>query len=202
MTRYLLLLMIVAVAETAAAQTTTVGILPFADESASGSRTAATSISRMLQTELNTRATSKSRVINASVHQDEVDAGKAVAIGREQNVDLVFVGTVREADARESTKSGWLPRIQGQTANLRLRSIKATVKLSGVLYDVATGREVARLRAEGTDTDNKFSGTLWSSIGAWDAGNDAAFRDSPLGKAVQEAVEELAANVTREISRR
>jgi hypothetical protein len=199
MRRYVLLLLLALLPETASAQT--VGILPFADESAPGSRTAGAAISRMLQTELGTR-TLKSRVITLSVPQQDIDADRAAAIGREHKVDLVFVGTVREADARESTKSGWLPRIQGQTANLRLRSIKATVKLAGVLYDVASGREVASVRAEGTNTDNTFSGTLWSSIGAWDTGTDAAFRESPLGKAVEEAVEDLAINVTKELSRR
>jgi hypothetical protein len=203
MTRLLYMFLLVgAVAEAASAQTA-VGVLPFADESGAGSSFAGTSIGRSMSSELRKTAGLIIRSLDAPAARADDDAGeRAVAIGRELKLDRVLVGTVVEAESEESTKSGWLPRIQGQQVNLRLRSVKATVKLRGELFDVASGTRIAIVQSEGKSSDNKFAGTIWSTMGSWDAGNDAAFRGSPLGKAVQDGVEELAKKLTPALSRR
>ena len=180
---------------------TTVGILPFFDESGSGSSFAGTSISRSLQAELKESTSLTPRALDP-VRPETMDSDRAMVLAREHKLDLVLIGTIVEARTEESTKSGWLPRIQGQQVNLRLRSIKATAKLRGELYDVASGKQIATVRAEGKSSDNKVAGTVWSTIGAWDAGNDAAFRESPLGRAIQAGVEQFVQRMTPALSRR
>jgi hypothetical protein len=118
-----------------------------------------------------------------------------VAVGREQRVDLVFVGTVLEAKTDDTSKRAWLPSIKGQSADVTIRRVKAKIVLQGDLYDVATGARLFSERVTGNDSNNAFRGTAYTTFGSW--GNDAysAFLDSPLGKALQLAVVDMAKKV-------
>ena len=95
-----------------------VGIFPFADATASGNRSVGADVGRTMASEVTHSTTMIPRMLAAdgSIKVEDLDGEKAVAIGREQKVDLVFVGTVLEARTQESNKSGWLPSIKGQSA--------------------------------------------------------------------------------------
>ena len=69
--------------------------------------------------------------------------------------------------------------------------MSATVTLQGELYDVASGRRLFSERVTGTNTNNAFGGTAYTTFGAW--GNDtyASFLDSPMGKSLQTAIADL-----------
>lgn len=170
-----------------------VGILPFADATASGNRTAGTDIARTMQAAMvhSTQLMPRLLTVEDSVKLEEVDGDKAAAVGREQKVDVVFVGTVLEASTEESNKSGWLPSIKGQSGNVQIRRVKATVTLQGELYEAANGRRVFSERVTGRESNNRFGGTLYTRYGSW--GNDSynRFLDSPLGKALQAALAEM-----------
>jgi hypothetical protein len=120
-----------------------------------------------------------------------MDADKALALGRAQQLDLVFVGTVLEARTEQSNKRGWLPSIKGQSASLDVHHLKATVVLQGELYDLASGERLFSTRLTGNNASNAVGGTAYTSFGSF--GNDSyqAFLDSPLGKALQAAVADM-----------
>jgi hypothetical protein len=169
------------------------GILPFADATASGNRTAGTDVGRTLLSEVlhSTNMQPQMLAPDGAAKPDELDAEKAIALGREQHVDLVFMGTVLEAKTVESNRSGWIPSIKGQQANLNVHRVKATVTLQGDLYDVASGQRIFSDRVAGNSSNNSLGGTAYTTFGSW--GNDSYrnFLDSPLGKALQSAIADL-----------
>jgi hypothetical protein len=174
-----------------------VGIFPFADATASGNRRVGADVGRTLASEVTHSTTLMPRMLGAdgSINPDDLDGERAVAIGREQKVDLVFVGTVLEARTEESNKSGWIPSIKGQSGSVSVHRVKATVTLQGELYDIASGKRVFSVRVTGNDSSNAVGGTAYTTFGAW--GNDSyrTFLDSPLGKALQAALVDMTKKV-------
>lgn len=206
--RWILALAMLGVAGLASGQTKTtpgadagstikVGIVPFADATASGNRAAGADISRTMQAEMvhSTNLVPRVLALGGSATAEDLDADKAIALGRAQHVDLVFVGTVLEARSEESNKSGWIPAIKGQSGNVHIRRIKATVTLQGELYDVAGAQRIFSVRTTGNETNNAVGGTVNSRFGSW--GNDSygAFLESPLGKALQAALADMTKKV-------
>jgi hypothetical protein len=202
----LLTLVVLGIASLAGAQATSatksgdvghaikLGILPFSDATASGNRTAGADVGRTMLSEVVNSTNLQPRML-ASDKADELDGEKAIALGREQHVDLVFMGTVLEAKTEDSNKSGWLPSIKGQSGNITVRRVKATVTLQGELYDVANGRRIFSVRVTGNNSNNKVGGTAYTTYGAW--GNDGYqnFLESPLGKALQTAIADMTKKV-------
>ena len=174
------------------------GILPFADATASGNRTAGTDVGRTLLSEVlhSTNIQPQMLAPDGAAKPDELNAEKAIALGREQHVDLVFMGTVLEAKTVESNKSGWIPSIKGQQGTLNVHRVKATVTLQGDLYDVASGQRIFAERVAGSSSNNSLGGTAYTTFGSWGNDNYGSFLDSPLGKALQSAI----ADLTKKIS--
>ncbi|HUL75376.1 MAG TPA: CsgG/HfaB family protein [Vicinamibacterales bacterium] len=175
------------------AQTVTIGILPFLDASGAMNRDTAAAIGRLVQAEMSHSApglNGKVLTLDATVKLEDLDGEKAVDLGKAAKVDVVLLGTVLEASSSESSKGGWLPSIAGQSASVNVRSVKAKVTLQGDLYRVPAGGRIASLRVPGSHSDNKFGGGVYTNLGAWD-GNSTVFLDSPLGKALQQAVADL-----------
>lgn len=174
------------------------GILPFADATASGNRTAGADVARTMLSEVVHSTSLQPRVLatDGTTRDAEMDPEKAFALGRSQHLDLIFVGTVLEARSEESRKGGWIPSIRGQSGNVTIHRIKATVTLQGELYDVASGRRLFSERVTGTASNNALGGTADTTFGAW--GNDTyrSFLDSPMGKALQTAL----ADITKKIA--
>ena len=185
-----------AAAQTAAAGPLKIGIIPFTDATASGNRAIGADLARTLQAELVHSTTMVPRVLESGGSAGEIDAEKALALGRAQHLDLVFVGTVLEARTEQSNKRGWLPSIKGQSASLDVHHMKATVVLQGELYDLSNGERLFSTRITGNNTSNSVGGTAYTSFGSFGNDSYAAFLDSPLGKALQAAV----ADITRKIA--
>jgi hypothetical protein len=173
------------------------GILPFADATASGNRTAGADVARTMLSEVVHSTTLQPRmlVMDGTAKIDDLDADKAIVLGRDQHVDLVFVGTVLEARTQESNKSGWIPSIKGQSANVNVRRVKATVTLQGELYDVASGRRLFSERVTGNDSNTAVGGTSYTTFGSWGSDSYRNFLDSPLGKALQTALTDMTKKV-------
>ena len=174
-----------------------VGIVPFTDATASGNRSIGADVARTLQAEMVHSSNLVPRLLeSAGSSAGAIDADKAVELGRAQHVDLVFVGTVLEAKTEQSNKRGWLPSIKGQSAALDVHHMKATVVLQGELYDVATGERLFSSRVTGNDSSNAVGGTAYTTLGSF--GNDSyqSFLESPLGKALRNAV----ADVTKRVA--
>jgi len=178
--------------------TVKIGILPFLDASGQMSSDTAAAIGRLVQAEMSHSAPNlngKVLTLDSSTKIEDLDGEKAVALGKAAKVDAVLLGTVIEAKSEESDKTGWLPSIVGQSASVSLRSVKADVTLQGDLYNVSTGERAASLRIPGSHSDKKFGGGVYTDLGAWD-GNSTVFFDSPLGKALQQAVEGLVKKIS------
>lgn len=174
-----------------------VGLLPFSDATASGNRSIGGDIARTLQSALVHSTSLTPRMLDlGGKNADSMDAERAVALGKAQGVDLVFVGTVLEAKTGQSNKRAWLPTVKGQSGSLDVHSVKATVVLQGELYDVASGERLFSERVTGNDTSRSIGGTVYTSFGSW-GNNDSysAFLDSPLGKALQTALSEMTRKV-------
>lgn len=169
------------------------GILPFVDATASGNRTAGTDVGRTLLSEVlhSTNMQPQMLVPDGAAKPEQLDLEKAIALGREQHVDLLFIGTVLEAKIVESNKSGWLPSIKGQQANLNVHRVKATVTLQGDLYDVANGQRIFSDRVAENSSNNSLGGTAYTTYGSWGNESYRTFLDSPLGKALQSAIADL-----------
>ena len=174
------------------------GILPFADATASGNRTAGIDVARTLLSEVLHSTNLQPQILtpDGAAKPDQLDPQKAIALGREQHVGLVFMGTVLEAKTVESNKSGWLPSIKGQQANLNVHRVKATVTLQGDLYDVATGQHIFSVRVAGNSSNNSLGGTAYTTYGSWGNENYRSFLDSPLGKALQLAISDLTKKIS------
>jgi hypothetical protein len=173
------------------------GIFPFTDATASGNRTAGTDVGRTMMSEVTHSTTLMPRMLSpeGGASADDLDPEKAVAIGRDHHVDLVFMGTVLEAKSEQSNKGGWVPSIGGQSANVNLHHVKASVTLQGDLYDVASGKLIFSERVSASDSNNKVGATAITQFGSW--GNDTygAFLESPLGKALQKALADMTKKV-------
>lgn len=153
----------------------------------------AAAIGRLVQAEMAHSAPNlngKVLSLDSSTKLEDLDAAKAVAQGKAGGVDIVILGTVLEARSQESTRSGFLPPIAGQSVGVDVRSVKANVTLQGDLYRVADGERVTSLRVPGSASDNKFGGAAYTTMGSWD-GHSSAFMDSPLGKALQKSITDM-----------
>jgi hypothetical protein len=196
----LFVLVFLGIAGLASAQTPAalkLGIFPFADATASGNHTAGTDVGRTMMSEVTHSTTLMPRMLTAEAGSsaDDLDPEKAVAIGRDHHVDLVFMGTVLEAKSEQSNKGGWMPSIGGQSANVNVHHVKATVTVQGDLYDVASGKLIFSDRSTATDSNSKVGATAVTQFGAW--GNDSygAFLESPIGKALQKALADMTKKV-------
>jgi len=192
----------VTVASAAAAPEIKVGVLPFADATASGGATLGESMSRTTQAEIVHSTQLEGRVIllPAGTRPDELDSAKIVGIGRDNHVDLVVLGTVLEARAEQAGHGGSGPAIFGQSIGLGLQSNKATVTLQADIYDVASGKRLDSLHLTGTQSDRKMSGSVFTSLGSVNT-NSPAFQNSTLGKAMQKAIADLVRHLNADAAR-
>src|SRR6185312_6073973 len=89
------------------AQEIKVGILPFSDATASGAVNIGDTMSRLTQAEIvhSTSLQGRSLVITSGLRPEQLDSEKILAIGKENNVDVVVMGTLLEAHTEESAQN-------------------------------------------------------------------------------------------------
>ncbi len=179
-----------------------IGVLPFIDGTGGTGRAAGVAASQTLIDEL----AAGSRLIGVAIADSSgastIDQVRAIALGKERGMPFVFVATVLEASSKESNRSGWLPRIKGQTLHLAVHSIEAKTVLQGALYDVAGGQRLFTTTTTGSHKDRAYAGRVWSSWGSWDVGDHSAFLASPMGKAFLEASREMVKQIVEAASTR
>ncbi len=177
-------------AQKAAPAPVKIGILPFLDASGAMSSDTAAAVGRLVQAEMSHSAPNlngKMLTLPSGTNLTDLDGEKAVAIAKGAGVDVVLLGTVLDAKSEESSKGGYLPSIAGQTVGMSVRSVKANVTLQTDLYRTGTGERITSLRVPGSHSDSHFGGSVYTNLGSWD-GNASTFLDSPLGKALEQAV--------------
>lgn len=179
-----------------AASDMTVGVLPFADATATGGASLGESLGRATQAEIvhSTRLEGRVIVLPTGTRSDRLDSEKILAIGRDNHVDLMIYGTVLDAKAEDSNHRGSGPSIFGQSIGLGLHSTTATVTLQADIYDVGSGKKLNSSRLTGTQSDKKVSGDVYTSLGSIDTSSQT-FQKSTLGKAMQKAITDMVKQV-------
>jgi outer membrane protein OmpA-like peptidoglycan-associated protein len=176
-----------------------VGILPFADNTGSNSGDVADSVSHAVQTQIaqSTKLMGVVLTLDSSVSPNGLDPAKAVAIGQAQNVDVVLIGTIVEADSQQSSSSANLPSFGGISLGGNKTSVKATVTLQADLYSTSTGQKIGSFQQTGNASQSKIGSDVSTGLGDISTGG-ADFDNSAIGKAFHAAVVALVKQVNGE----
>jgi hypothetical protein len=173
-----------------------VGLLPFIDNTGSGDEEIGAAVSRAVQAELthSTQLIGRVLKLEEGVSADSVDGEKAAEIGKSANVDVVLIGMVLEATSEESQRSVQSPSIFGQSVGGSTRSVKPVVTLQGDLYNVVDGQKIDSIRVTGRASDTKVGADVSTDLGSISTGG-SSFQNSPVGKALNNAVAQLAKKI-------
>lgn len=174
------------------AQTFKIGVLPYADATASGQANIGDSLSRLTQAEIvhSTQLEGRALQITNGLSPQQLDSENIIALGKEQNVDVVVMGTVLDAHAEESAQNTSPRTIFGQSLSANVHSYKATVTLQADLYQVSTGKKLDSFRMAAVQTDKKVGAGAATTLGNLDT-SATALQTSTLGKARQKAISDL-----------
>jgi TolB-like protein len=175
-----------------------VGIMPFEDLSGGeNSENIKQVLSKKLQAALLSGSSFSPKMLKYGGDNPEdvsADIAYAVKLGRHYKTDLVVMGSLLSLDVEEG-QSGLSSRsIGGFSLGGNARSQTATVILQAELIDVARGKKITSFRVTGKSRQGKFSPNVGSDYGSIDV-SDANFGSTSLGKATEQAVEQLAARV-------
>ncbi len=170
-----------------------VGVLPFVDTTGN-LEDKTTAIARLLQSELTHNSGLEVRFIKPGDDAgSDIDSDAAVKLARDHKNDVVVLATILSAQVEESDHSAQGPSIFGQTLGGSSHFAKATVELQADLYSSVTGKKLDSIRVTGEEKVSKISGNADTSLG--DLGNDGQAPDSPLGKAMQKAIHNVATRI-------
>ncbi len=170
-----------------------VGVLPFVDTTGT-LEDKGTVIARLLQSELTHTSDLEVRFIKPSDDSgSDIDSETAVKLARDHKNDVVVLATVLTANVEESSHNAQGPSLFGQSLGGSSHSAKATVELQADLYSSVTGKKLDSIRVTGEEHTSKVSGNVDTSMGNLGNGDEAP--DSPLGKALQEAIHNLATRI-------
>jgi hypothetical protein len=173
-----------------------VGVLPFVDTTGN-LEDKGTVIARLLQSELTHNSDLEVRFIKPTDDAgSDIDSDAAVKLGRDHKNDVVVLATILSAQVEASDHSAQGPSIFGQTLGGSSHSAKATVELQADLYSSVTGKKLDSIRVTGEEKVSKISGNADTSLGT--LGNDAQAPDSPLGKAMQKAIHNMATRIAED----
>ena len=133
-----------------------IGVLPFADNTGSGSGNVAGSVSLAVQAEIahSTQLMGVVLTLDAGLNPNNLDPTKAIAMGRAQGVDVVMIGTILEATSQSSSGSTNLPSFGGISLGGSKQTTKATVTLQADLYSTSNGQKIDSIRQTGNASQN------------------------------------------------
>jgi hypothetical protein len=173
-----------------------VGVLPFVDNTGTGSDETGGQIGRAVQAELAHSTDLEGRVLNLDegVKAEDMDEEKAVEMGRTHKVDVVLVGTVIEATTDSGDQSVSGPSVFGQSIGGSKHSQKSVITLQGDLFNTTTGKKIESIRVTGKNSSNKVGANASTTLGSIGSGA-LDFDNSTLGKAFHDAVGQLVKKV-------
>jgi hypothetical protein len=185
-----------------AAQTLKIGVLPYADATASGQANTGDSLSRLTQAEIVHSTQLEGRVLQIAngLSPQQLDSEKIMALGKEQNVDVVVMGTVLDAHVEESAQTSSPRSIFGQSVSANAHSYKATVTLQADVYQVSTGKKLDSFRMTAVQTDKKVGAGAATTLGNLDT-SSTALQTSTLGKGLQKAISDLVKRIDADKSK-
>ena len=177
-----------------------IGLLPFEDATEGESASAAEGVVKWLRAEMVRDKRLLPKVLARPAEESgPLDRDQAVALGKKEGMDLVLMGTILQADVDVSQSSASSGGLLGQIGiGGGLSSAKAEVVLQGELINVSTGEVLLTERLTGKKSESKLRGDVQSQIGNLDFGSDQA-QNTPLGKAVMDAVQKLVQAVVQKL---
>jgi len=176
-----------------------VGVLPFDIANVSGgSYTAAQALAKLVRVEMITDKRVEPVLLELPPGARlPLTAAQLSALAAENDLEMIIAGTILDAETtrgsnRVSTR-GLGGRI-GSSVGTSVTRTRAAVSMHVEL--VKDGQVTHAFQVEGTNTDVGVGADIWTSLGGFDVG-DAGWDKSPMGKALREAAQKLAAEAIR-----
>ncbi len=201
MKNVLFALLAVLLASGAAAQERVrVGLLPFdVANVGGGSHTAAQALAKLVRVEMitDTRVQPVLLELPAGARLP-LSAAQLAALAAENDLTMIIAGTILDAETtrgsnRVSTRG--LGGRLGSSVGTSVSRTRAEVSMHVELVS-KDGEVTHAFQVEGTNTDVGVGADIWTSLGSFDVG-DASWDKSPMGKALREAAQKLAAEAIR-----
>jgi hypothetical protein len=188
-------------ASSAAAQDRTrIGLLPFDVANVSGgTHTAAQALAKLVRVEMITDKRVQPILLEVpSGARLPLSAAQLAALATEHDLQMIIAGTILEAETtrgsnRVSTRG--LGGRLGSSVGTSVSRTRAEVSMHVELVTRA-GEVDHAFQVEGSNTDVGVGADIWTSLGGFDVG-DTSWDKSPMGKALREAAQKLAAEAIR-----
>jgi hypothetical protein len=188
-------------ASSAAAQDRTrIGLLPFDVANVSGgTHTAAQALAKLVRVEMITDKRVQPILLEVPPGARlPLSASQLAALATEHDLQMIIAGTILEAETtrgsnRVSTRG--LGGRLGSSVGTSVSRTRAEVSMHVELVTRA-GEVDHAFQVEGTNTDVGVGADIWTSLGGFDVG-DTSWDKSPMGKALREAAQKLAAEAIR-----
>ena len=203
-TLFSLCLLIVMAAPAGAQTRVRVGLLPFDVANVDGgTQTAATALAKLVRAEMITDKRVQPVLLEVPQGAKLPLSPKQLAtLAADNDLQLIVAGTILEATqtrgSNRITTGGLGGRIGTSVGGSMSRTraeVKMHVELAGTDGEVSDTFEV-----EGTETDVGVGTDIWTAIGSFDLG-DHGWDKTPMGKALREAAQKLAAETVRRKAR-
>lgn len=184
----------------------TVGILPFNDVSGNTDiGPLAQALPKLLQSKLLEHSSLAPRQLDSGQAKGDSDSdsdtstkvsdpASAASLGKAKHIDLVLMGQILSGNVETKDGNYNGPSIRGFSLSSKSRSQKSTVLLQIDVIDVNRGQRIGSFRATGSDTENKIDPSASSGYGSMDM-TSTGFKDSSLGKATDQALNDLSAQI-------
>lgn len=177
-----------------------VGLLPFDIANVSGgSYTAAQALAKLVRVEMITDKRVQPVLLELPAGARlPLTAAQLTTLAAENDLTMIIAGTILDAETtrgsnRVSTRG--LGGRLGSSVGTSVTRTRAAVSMHVELVS-KDGEVTHAFQVEGTNTDVGVGADIWTSLGSFDVG-DAGWDKSPMGKALREAAQKLAAEAIR-----
>jgi hypothetical protein len=189
------------VATAATAQDRTrVGLLPFDIANVDGgTASAATALAKLVRAEMITDRRVQPVLLDIPEGVKlPLSSTQLAALVEANDLDMIVAGTILEAETTRGSNrvsTGGLGGRFGSAIGGSVSRTRADVRMHVEL--VGKDGEVSdTFQVEGSNTDVGVGADIWTSLGGFDVG-DTGWDKSPMGKALREAAQEMAAETIR-----
>jgi hypothetical protein len=177
-----------------------IGVITFEDASGAGEQFGE-QVAKFIRSEMLEEKRFLPKFIKYTPKEDEtasVDVEAAIELGKKQGVEYVIIGTILEAETNTSSTGIGGIQVLGQRVGSSLRTVSATITIQADLISVKEAKLVESFRTSGSDTNASVGADVSTEWGNFDADKDGT-SDSPLAKALREAVEDLVEEISGKI---
>jgi hypothetical protein len=189
------------IAPTASAQDRTrIGLLPFDIANVSGgTHTAAQALAKLVRVEMITDKRVQPILLDIpSGAKLPLSPSQLATLATEYDLQMIIAGTILEAETTRGSNSVSTRGLGGRLGSSVGTSVSRTRAEVSMHVELVTrdGEVDHAFQVDGTNTDVGVGADIWTSLGGFDIG-DTSWDKSPMGKALREAAQELAAEAIK-----